>query len=213
MVGLTTGLCALEDTPENRAKLSERLIHTFPIREHWKAVEKARSDEHRRMHEAVSPHFNWHTFVKDLKQILIETYTLDEIQALIDVYSSPIGRSIQGKQGEFLSAEELRAARGFFSSPVGQSILKKQRIFNSKLMGILKKEFMKAGDKIAEKAETARQSKIDEAIEGRLALPAHARENKVFRWITDVVIAIRQLHESVFSLGEKSFVIVCRSDR
>jgi hypothetical protein len=33
MAGLTTSLVALEDTPDNRAKLAERYLQTFPVQD------------------------------------------------------------------------------------------------------------------------------------------------------------------------------------
>ena len=161
IVGLTTGLFALEDTPANRTRLAERLIQTFPMHELWASVERQITQQQREQLTVLFRYFNWKTFTKSIKQILIETYTADEIKALTDAYNSPVGRSILKKQGSsFLSAAELRTVQEFCSSPIGQSIMRKQRIYFPKLKPILAKEFVKAWNKMREEAEVMRQSKL-----------------------------------------------------
>jgi hypothetical protein len=85
---------------------------------------------------------------QEVRRVIIEVYSADEIQALTDAYTSPVGRSILRKQGSVLSANESGAARDFFNTPIGQSILRKQQIYNSQIQPILKKEWEKAAAKI-----------------------------------------------------------------
>jgi len=49
LAGLTTSLFALEDTPDNRAKLAEHYLQTFPVQDLWKAIERAMPEEHREL--------------------------------------------------------------------------------------------------------------------------------------------------------------------
>ena len=91
---------------------------------------------------------NWKIVMQAVREILIKTYTVDEIQAITDAYSSPVGRSIVRKQGSFLSVDELRATQKFFSTPTGQSILRKRHTVKYKMQSILKKELLKAVAKV-----------------------------------------------------------------
>ena len=40
LTGLATSLLALEDTPENRAKLVKHYLETFPVQDMWKGFER-----------------------------------------------------------------------------------------------------------------------------------------------------------------------------
>ena len=93
---------------------------------------------------------NWKVVIEAMRQILIETYTADEIQALTEAYGSSIGRSILRKQGSFLSASELQATQKFLSTPTGQSLLRKQERFAARMQPIIRKEVLKAAAKVTE---------------------------------------------------------------
>ena len=160
LAGLMTHLFALPDTPENRAELTDRLIRTFPIQDWWVSAERTMQnvpDDQRDLARSVLRHMNWDVIVQAMRQVMIEIYSADELQALIAAYSSPVGRSIMRNQGAYESTEELKAAEGFFSSPVGQSIRRKQRIFNSKMEPIYKREVLKAFAKAAEETSNGPQ--------------------------------------------------------
>ena len=160
LAGLMTHLFALQDTPENRAKLTDRLIRTFPIQDWWVSAERKMQNvpnDQRDLAVSVLRHMNWDVIVQAMRQAMIEIYSADELQALVAAYSSPVGRSIMRKQGSYESTEELNAAEGFFSSPIGQSIRRKQRIFTSKMEPIYKREALKAIAKAAEEASNGPQ--------------------------------------------------------
>ena len=97
-VGLTIGLCALDDTPANRAKLAGKLIQTFPIQDLWESLERQIPEQQRELASALFQHVHWKSFTKSIQQILTETYTADEIKALTDAYSSPCTDRFSGSK-------------------------------------------------------------------------------------------------------------------
>lgn len=169
MAGLTTSHFALEDTPDNRAKLAERYLKTFPVQDLWQAIEKAIPEEHRELATRVLRNVNWKIVIQAVRETLIKTYTVDEIQAITDAYSSPVGRSILRKQGSFLSVDELRATQEFLSTPIGQSILRKRHTFKYKMQSILKKELLKAVAKVV--TEEMERSKRTQRIGSKNYFP------------------------------------------
>ena len=154
LTGLATSLLALEDTPENRAKLVKHYLETFPIEDMWKAFERNIEvnfpEQQRPLVKKLLQDVNWKAVIEAMRQILIETYTVDEIKALTEAYRSSIGRSILRKQGSFLSASQLQATQKFLSTPTGQSISRKQERFVSRMQPIIRKEVLKAAAKVTE---------------------------------------------------------------
>jgi hypothetical protein len=156
LAGLMTHLFALQDTPENRAVLTDRLMRTFPIQDWWVPVERGMQRYimqnvpnnqralMRSLMVSVLRRMNWDVIGQATRQTLIEIYSTDELQALIAAYSSPVGRSYLRNVGSYESTENLKAAEGFFSSPIGQSIRRKARIYISKMEPVYKQEMMKA---------------------------------------------------------------------
>jgi len=153
LIGLTTSLFALEDTPNNRAKLADRLMQSFPLQDFWAPAQRKLDASPRNQREfivALLRHMDWNAVGQAVRRSVIEIYTANEIQALIDAYASPVGRSILRKGGLNLSAEESSAARRFFGTPIGQSIKRKSQIFNSRMQPILKNELAKAAIKLSD---------------------------------------------------------------
>jgi hypothetical protein len=154
LTGLATSLLALEDTPENRAKLVKHYLETFPVEDMWQGFERNIEgnfpEQQRELARRALQDVNWKVIIEAMRQILIETYTVDEIQALTEAYGSSIGRSILRKQGSFLSASELQATQKFLSAPTGQSLLRKQERFAARMQPIIRKEVLKAAAKVTE---------------------------------------------------------------
>jgi hypothetical protein len=156
LAGLMTHLFALQDTPENRAVLTDRLMRTFPIQDWWVPAERLvqryimqnvpnnQRALMRALMESVFRHVNWDVIGQATRQTLIEIYSADELQDLIAAYSSPVLRSYLRNVGSYESTENLKAAEGFFSSPIGQSLRRKVRIYISKMEPVCKQETMKA---------------------------------------------------------------------
>jgi hypothetical protein len=157
---LMTHLFGLQDTPENRAELADRLIRTFPIQDWWVSAERTMQNvpnDQRDLIVSILRHMNWDVIVRAMRQTMIEIYSAEELPALIAAYGSPVGRSIMRNQGSYESTEELKAAEGFFSSPIGQSIRRKQRIFISRMEPVYKREILKAIATAAQEASNGPQ--------------------------------------------------------
>ena len=147
LVAQITHLFALQDTPENRAELADRLMRTFPVQEWWESAEKTLRNlpnNKRDLIVSVLRHMNWEVIAQAMRQTMIEIYSADELQALVGAYSSSVGRSVMRNQGSQQSAADSKAAEVFFSSPIGQSILRKQAMFLSKVQPVYKQEMMRA---------------------------------------------------------------------
>ena len=147
LVAQITHLFALQDTPENRAELADRLMRTFPVQEWWESAEKTLRNlpnNKRDLIVSVLRHMNWEVIAQAMRQTMIEIYSADELQALVGAYSSSVGRSVMRNQGSQQSAADSKAAEVFFSSPIGQSILRKQAMFLSKVQPVYKQEIMRA---------------------------------------------------------------------
>jgi hypothetical protein len=179
LAGLMTHLFALQDTPENRAVLTDRLMRTFPIQDFWVPVERMmqRNIQNlpnnqralmRTLVVSVLRHMNWDVIGQAMRQTMIEIYSADELQALIAAYSSPVGRSYLRNLESYESTGNLKAAEAFFSSPVGQSIRRKGLIFISKIEPVYKQEMWTAIFIVAKEV-----SNRDHRIQlGTLAVPA-----------------------------------------
>jgi len=114
LVGLTTGLFALRDSPENRTRLAERYVQIVrPQNVSVSVFERALPANRRDLTISIMRHMNMRMGIEAILHTLIENYTVYEIQALTDFYSSPLGRSYLQNLGAFESAEALRAARFF----------------------------------------------------------------------------------------------------
>jgi len=163
LAGLMTHLFALQDTPENRAVLTDRLMRTFPIQDWWVAAERMMQRNIQNVTQNVPSnqrapmravmravmvsalrHMNWDVIGQAMRRTMIEIYSADELQALIAAYSSPVGRSYLRNSGSYESTESLKAAQAFLSSPIGQSIRRKTLIVTSKMEPLLKREISKA---------------------------------------------------------------------
>jgi hypothetical protein len=157
---VVTRLFALQDTLENRAELADRLIRTFPVQDWWASAERMMQNvpkDQRDLLVSILRHMNWEVITQAMRQTMMEIYSADELQALIAVYSSPVGRAIMRNQGSYQSTEELKAAEGFFSSSIGQSIRRKQPIFISKMEPVYKREMLKAMAIAAQEASNGSQ--------------------------------------------------------
>jgi hypothetical protein len=123
LTALATSLLALEDTPENRAKLVKHYLETFPVEDMWQGFERNIEgnfpEQQRELARRALQDVNWKVIIEAMRQILIETYTVDEIQALTEAYGSSIGRSILRKQGSFCPPVSYRLLKSFLALPRG----------------------------------------------------------------------------------------------
>jgi len=167
LAGLVMHLFALQDTSENRAELTDRLMRTYPIQDWWVNAERTiqRNMQNvpnnqrapmRALVISVLRHMNWDVIGQAMRQAMIEIYSADKLQAMIVANSSPVGRSFIRNWGLYQSTENLKAAEGLFSSPIGQSIRRKQRIFISKIEPVYKQEALKAIAIVVQEASSNR---------------------------------------------------------
>lgn len=93
---------ALDDTPDNRAKEADRYMKTTPpediMKDMTEQMSRNLSPENRReFKELMEKHLNIAVISKAIKDALVKHFTADELKALADFYSSPVGKSAMKK--------------------------------------------------------------------------------------------------------------------
>lgn len=99
---------ALEDSPANRAREADRYLAATPpkdlIAEMVTQIAKTMPAENRQSFEqGFAKSLDVATLAKAMKDAMVRTFTADELKALADFYSSPIGKSAMKKMGSYMS--------------------------------------------------------------------------------------------------------------
>jgi hypothetical protein len=96
---------AIEDSQENRAKETDRYLEVMSMKSIFKdAIEatlnaKGKSkEEAEQVRAAIDKYIKTDDILKELKVVMIKHYTADELSAMSDFYSTPLGKSIISKQ-------------------------------------------------------------------------------------------------------------------
>ena len=133
LVGLTTNLFAIEDTPSNRARAADQFLQIFSVREvlaaSFKKLSQTMPQPKRDMLESIISHLDMQAISQVMRQRLIANFTADDLYVLRDFFGTPAGKSVLEKlsSGGFmdLSAQDFKAYNDFFGTPVGKLILQK----------------------------------------------------------------------------------------
>ena len=99
---------ALDDSPANRAREADRYLAATPpkelITEMVAQIAKAMPTEQRQSFEqGFAKSLDVAALEKAMKNAMVRTFTADELKALADFYSSPIGKSAMKKMGSYMS--------------------------------------------------------------------------------------------------------------
>jgi hypothetical protein len=106
--GRTNNLVALDDTPENRAKIAEEYLRIYPAQQMFAdTTEKCvlnMPEERRELFKALmTKYLNINVLTEAMKRALKKFFTVDELQAMRDFYGSPQGKSIVKKMGSYMA--------------------------------------------------------------------------------------------------------------
>jgi hypothetical protein len=107
-LAMTPAAWAMEDTPENRAAQVDRYLKAIPpetvLADVAEKVAKTLPPEQRQAYVAMlTKHMNMERFTQAMRAALIKWFTADEDQAMAEFYSSPNGKSITKKMGDYMA--------------------------------------------------------------------------------------------------------------
>lgn len=108
-ISLVTICSAMEDTQENRSIEADRYLKANPPSEHIEkmaiVIAEGIPKAYREGFISTMPkNVDMKALTKEVKEILIKTFTAGELKALADLYSSPEGKSAMGKLGKYIEA-------------------------------------------------------------------------------------------------------------
>jgi hypothetical protein len=97
-VSLVTFCNALEDTKENRASQADRYLKVNPPSEQFgkivtSMVRDLPESQKENWTKLMPENLDEKTLTKEMKELLIKTFSAGELKALADLYSTPEGRS------------------------------------------------------------------------------------------------------------------------
>ena len=101
-------VCALDDTPENRAAQVERYLRAVPPLELMEdmadnmatTLPPEHRDDFRRM---MLVHVDNDKIIEAMTESMIRHFTADELAAIADLYESPVGKSAMDKMGVYMA--------------------------------------------------------------------------------------------------------------
>jgi hypothetical protein len=101
-------LWALDDTPENRSRETDRYIATTPPQELFEdmAEQVAKNlppEQREAFKRTITKNLDMDAVVKGMKEAMIKHFTADELKALADFYGSPVGKSAMKKFGSYMA--------------------------------------------------------------------------------------------------------------
>ena len=100
---------AMEDTPENREQQADRYLQAVPPQavfdDLMSNMFKGLPADQREMFTGdTNKSFNFQTLTTLMRNAMLKTFTADELGALADFYSSPVGKSAMSKMGDYMAA-------------------------------------------------------------------------------------------------------------
>lgn len=134
---------ALDDTPASRNEQVDRYLKAVPVREMFadmgdQMAKNLPENQRQVFKDTLTKHLDVPAVEKAIKEAMVRHFTAEEIKALTD----------------------------FYSSPVGKSAMKKLGAYSADIMPTIQKEVMKAAAKAAEATKPAEDAKpAEEASE------------------------------------------------
>jgi hypothetical protein len=152
LLGLTTSMSAMEDTPNNRARAADQFLQIYSVQETLAAsfnkISQTMPQPKRDMFESVISHLDMQAVSHVMRQSLIANFTADDLNALSDFLSTPAGKSILEKfsSGRYmdLSTRDIQVYNDFFGTQAGKLFLAKFRKYQAELKSGVSSELRKA---------------------------------------------------------------------
>jgi hypothetical protein len=101
LVLLGTALWAIDDTPENRDQQADQYLKAVPVKEMLedmvKKAGKFMPEPQRQKMQETMKYIDFAALDKAAKDVMVKNFTADELKALADFCSTPVGRSAMKK--------------------------------------------------------------------------------------------------------------------
>jgi hypothetical protein len=99
---------ALDDTPANRGKQAERYLVAMPVKEMMSDMaaqvsKNLPAEQQPAFKDLLTKHLDVVALEKAMRKSLVKHFTADELRALADFYSSPVGKSAMKKFGAYMA--------------------------------------------------------------------------------------------------------------
>ena len=99
---------SIADTPENREREAARYVETMSPRDLFRdAAEKAAASlpagDREQFKGRLAERFDFVALASAMKASMVKYFTAEELKALADLYSSPVGKSAKGKFGAYMA--------------------------------------------------------------------------------------------------------------
>jgi hypothetical protein len=107
-LAMTSAAVALEDTPENRKAQIERYLTAIPPKAMFddiviKMAERMPSDQREVFTTLMMKNFDFSVLDNAMRDGMLKTFTADELAALANFYTSPMGKSAMAKMGTYMA--------------------------------------------------------------------------------------------------------------
>ena len=99
---------ALEDNKANRKKEADRYLVAMPVREMFADMAEQMGKnmpaaQRKAFKDLMTKHIDIPAMEKAIKTAMVKHFTTDELKALADFYSSPVGKSAMKKMGSYMA--------------------------------------------------------------------------------------------------------------
>jgi hypothetical protein len=108
LLALPRAALAMEDTPQNREQQVDRYLTLVPPEAMFadmmtKIARNVPPNEREMFVAMMTKHLDFSAITKAMRGAMTKTFTADELGALADFYSSPVGKSAMAKMGDYMS--------------------------------------------------------------------------------------------------------------
>jgi hypothetical protein len=98
----------MEDNKANRGKQAERYMAAMPVREMFSDMAEQMgknlpADQRKAFKDLMTKHIDVPAMEKAIKAALMKNFTAEELKALADFYSSPVGKSAMKKMAGYMA--------------------------------------------------------------------------------------------------------------
>jgi hypothetical protein len=102
------GKAKMEENKANRAKQAERYMAAMPVREMFADMAEQMgknlpADQRQAFKDLMTKHIDIPAMEKAIKAALVKHFTTEELKALADFYSSPVGKSAMKKMSGYMA--------------------------------------------------------------------------------------------------------------
>jgi hypothetical protein len=108
VLGLSSPVFSLDDTPENRMAQAERYSNVMPLGEllndlAQQFAQQLPPEEQEHFIDLMTKHLDIDSLQKSVNEVMVKHFTAEELSALADFYGSSVGKSAMKKFGEYMA--------------------------------------------------------------------------------------------------------------